>query len=261
MDSKKLNDRVALVTGASRGIGRAVALQLAAEGAAVGVNYRKRADQAGRVVDEILARGGRALAVQADVADRAQVEKMVEATVRELGPVDILVNNAAVFRGGTLLSYDEADADLLWQVNVKGVIHCSAAVVPAMIERQSGRIVNLSSVAAAGTSFSGTTFYSATKAAVISLTRRFALELGPHGICVNAVSPGYIGTDMNWEGKSPDKIQEIIEVVSARTMLGRVGKPEEAAAVISFLASDEAGFVTGQVITADGGRMDFLTHD
>ena len=260
MGSNRLKDRVAMVTGGSRGIGRAAALKLAQEGAAVVVNYRKRGDEAGQVVDQVQALGGRALAIQADVADQAAVQKMVEQSVRELGPTDILVNNAGVFRGGTLLSYDEADADLLWRVNVKGVIHCSAAVVPLMIERRFGRIINLSSVAAVGTSFPGTTFYSATKAAVTSLTKRFALELGPHGICVNAVSPGYVGTDMNWKGKSPEAIEKTVDVASALSMLRRVGKSEEIAAVISFLASDEAGFVTGQVITADGGRMDFLTH-
>jgi 3-oxoacyl-[acyl-carrier protein] reductase len=261
VDSNRLKDRVALVTGGSRGIGRATVLKLAQAGAAVIVNYRKRADEANQVVDQVQASGGRALAIQADVGDPAEVQKMVEQSVRELGPVDILVNNAGVFRGGTLLSYDEADADLLWQVNVKGVIHCSAAVVPLMIERQFGRIVNLSSVAAVGTSFPGTTFYSATKAAVTCLTRRFALELGSHGICVNAVSPGYVGTDMNLEGRSQEEIQKAADLISARSMLGRFGKSEEIAAVISFLVSDEAGFVTGQVITADGGRIDFLTHD
>ncbi len=261
MDSNGLKDRVALVTGGSRGIGRATVLKLAGQAAAVVVNYRTRASQANQVVDEVLALGGRALAIQADVADQAQVQDMVEQSAREMGTVDILVNNAGVFKPGTLLTYDDAHADLLWQVNVKGVIHCSAAVAPSMIEKQFGRVVNLSSVAAAGTSFSGTTIYSATKAAVTSLTRRFAMELGSHGICVNAVSPGYVGTDMNWEGKRPDEIQKIIEVVSAKTMLGRVGKSDEIAAVIAFLASDEAAFVTGQVITADGGRMDFLTHD
>ena len=261
MDSNRLKDRVAMVTGGSRGIGRATVLKLAQEGAAVVVNYRKRGDKAKQVVDQVRALGGQALAIQADVADQAEVQKMVEQSVRELGPIDILVNNAGVFRRATLLSYDEADVDLMWQVNVKGVVHCSAAVAPLMIEKQFGRIINLSSVAAVGTSFAGTTFYSATKAAITCLTKRFALELGSHGICVNAVSPGYVGTDMNWKGKSPDEIQKIADVISSRSMLGRVGKPEEIATVICFLASDEAGFVTGQVITADGGRIDFLTHD
>ena len=261
MNSNGLKNRVALVTGGSRGIGRATVLKLAEQAAAVVVNYRKSAGQANQVVNEVLALGGRALAIQANVADQVQVQEMVEQSTREMGTIDILVNNAGVFKSGTLLNYDGADADLLWEVNVKGVIHCSAAVAPSMIEKQFGRIVNLSSVAAAGTSFAGTTIYSATKASVTSLTRRFAMELGPHGICVNAVSPGYVGTDMNWEGKNPDEIEQSIEVVSSKTMLGRVGKSDEIAAVIAFLASDEAGFVTGQVITADGGRMDFLTHD
>ena len=249
-----------MVTGGSRGIGRATVLKLAQEGAAVVVNYRKRADKASQVVDQVRALGGRALALQADVADQAEVQNMVEQSVRELGAIDILVNNAGVFREASLLAYDQVDVDLMWQVNVKGVVHCTGAVAPLMIEKKFGRIVNLSSIAAVGTSFAGTTFYAATKAAITCLTKRFAMELGSHEICVNAVSPGYVGTDMNWKGKNPDEIQKTVDVVSAKTMLVRVGKPEEIAAVISFLASDEAGFVTGQVFTADGGRMDFLTH-
>ena len=260
MDSNRLQNRIAMVTGGSRGIGRAAVLKLAEQGAAVIVNYRKNVEKANQVVDQVRALGGRALALQADVANQAGVQKMVAQSVRELGSIDILVNNAGVFRRATLLSHDEVDVDLMWQVNVKGVVHCSAAVVPLMIERSYGRIINLSSIAAVGTIFPGTTFYAATKAAITCLTKRFALELGSHGICVNAVSPGYVGTDMNWEGRSQEEIQESIHVVSARTMVGRVGKPEEIAAVISFLASNEAGFVTGQVITVDGGRTDFLTH-
>ncbi len=249
-----------MVTGGSRGIGRAIVLALASEGAAVVVNYRKRSDKADEVVGQVRAGGGTALALQADVADQAEVHEMVGQAVRELGPIDILVNNAGVFRRATLLEYDPADVDLMWRVNVKGVLHCTAAVVPGMIEKQFGRVINLSSVAAVGTSFAGTSVYSATKAAITSLTKRSALELGGHNICVNAVSPGYVGTDMNWQGRSPDEIQEAVEAASSRSMLGRTGKPEEIAAVVSFLASDEAGFVTGQVLTADGGRKDFLSH-
>ena len=148
----------------------------------------------------------------------------------------------------------------MWRTNVKGVVQCTAEVAPSMIQAGFGRIINLSSVAALGTAFPGTTFYGATKAAVLTLSKRFARELGPHGICVNAVCPGLIATDMPFQGKTEEEIEEMTRTFSERAMLRRTGKPEEIASVIGFLASDEAGFITGQTLTVDGGRMDYLTH-
>ena len=260
MGPDSVKGRVALVTGASRGIGRAIATRLAAEGAAIGVNYHRSTQAAEQVAAEIQSGGGRAVAVQADVADKAAVEAMVERTANELGPIDILVNNAAVLIPGELLDYKEEDLDRMWAANVKGVLYCTGAVVPSMIERKYGRIINLSSNAAVGTAFPGTTMYAVTKAAVAILTKRFAFDFGKHGITVNAVLPGFTVTEMTTGGKSPEQVEQILETVSSRSMLARPGDVEDIAHVVSFLASDKTSFMTGQYLMADGGRMDYLTH-
>ncbi len=260
MDSSRLRGRVALVTGASRGIGRAVALRLAGEGAAVAVNYRSHSAEAEAVAAEICAAGGKAAALQADVADKAAAATMIMDAVERLGPIDILVNNAGLLYSGDLLDYDDTELERMWQVNVKGVLHVTAAVAPRMMERRYGRVINLSSIAALGTAFKGTTLYAATKAAVLILTKRMALELGPSGVTVNAVLPGLTLTDMVAGDKTPEQIQQMTERVAEKSMLRRAGLPEDVARVISFLASDESSFMTGQFLVADGGRMDFLTH-
>ncbi len=260
MDPERIKGRVALVTGGSRGIGKAVALRLAAEGAAVAVNYRRQAEAAHAVVRQIDGGGGRALAVEADVSDRAAAIALVETTVQEFGALDILVNNAGLLATGALLDYDEDAFDRMWRTNVKGVLNVTAAAAPGMIERKYGRVINLSSIAAIGTAFPGTTLYAATKGAVEILTKRFALELGPSGISVNAVLPGFILTDMVSDGHTPDEMKAAIAAVSEKAMLRRSGEPEDIARVVSFLASEESSFITGQSIVADGGRMDMLSH-
>ena len=201
------------------------------------------------------------MAVQADVAQRADVEPMIDRVWKELGPIDILVNNAGVLRSGSLLQYEDADLELMWRTNVKGVLHATAAVAPGMIERRWGRVINVASAAGIGTSLPGTTLYAATKAAVHILTKRLAFELGRQGITVNAVAPGYTRTDMTMAGRSEDDARRVVEMLDSRSMIGRgVGEAEEIAAVVAFLASPETAFMTGQLLLADGGRMDYLAH-
>lgn len=252
--------RTALVTGASRGIGRAIALRLGSEGAAIAVNFHDRAAEAENVVALIHQRSGRALAVQADVGDAAQVRAMAERIARELGPIDILVNNAGVLAKGDLADFDYSQMEAMRRTNVDGLVHVTRAVVDGMKLRRFGRIVNLTSVAAHGTALSGTTFYAATKAAVIALTRRFALELGRHGITVNAVAPGFIPTDMATGGGSSAEAQATIDAMAARAMVRRAGLPEDIANAVAFLVSSESGFITAQTLTVDGGRTDYIAH-
>jgi len=255
-----LAGKTALVTGASRGIGRAIAQRLAREGAAVALNYRIRAGEADELAAVIRAAGGRALTVQADVADRAAVDAMIERIGRELGPVDILINNAGKLARGDLGDFDFSEMEPMRRVNVDGLVHVTRAVVGGMKQRHSGRIVNLTSIAAHGTALAGTTFYAATKAAVSLLTRRFAMDLGPHGITVNAIAPGFIMTEMVTSGRSEAEVRVAAESIANKTMVRRVGQPEDIAGAIAYLVSDEAGFITAQVITVDGGRMDYITH-
>jgi 3-oxoacyl-[acyl-carrier protein] reductase len=251
-----LSGKIALVTGASRGLGRAIALRLAQEGAAVGVNYRERAAEAEAVAQEIRAKGGKAIALQAHVADAAQVRSMVERMSKELGPVDILINNAGVLRRGDLGDFEWSEMEGMRSTNVDGLVNVTRAVVDGMKQRKFGRIVNLTSVAAFGTAMAGTTFYAATKAAVSVITRRFAMDLGPHGVTVNAVAPGFILTDMARAGRGAEEIAKVAE----KAMMKRVGQPEDVAHAVAFLCALESSFITGQILTVDGGRMDYIGH-
>jgi 3-oxoacyl-[acyl-carrier protein] reductase len=247
---------IALVTGASRGLGRAIALRLALDGIAVAVNYHTKKEAAHSVAESILNAGGRACAVQADIGDEGQVKTLFEEVADRLGPVEILVNNAGILHRGNIDSYDEAAMAAMLKTNVEGVIHCTRAAAGAMRKNKDGRIVNISSIAAHGTAAQGTTWYAPTKAAVESLTRRFALELGSAGIRVNAVAPGFILTDMV-DAANRD---EVIRTMAAKAVLGRVGVPDDVAGAVAFLVSDQARFITGQILTVDGGRTDFLSH-
>jgi 3-oxoacyl-[acyl-carrier protein] reductase len=263
MDKKgRLEQRVAIITGASRGIGRATALLFAREGARVVVNYNRSKAKAAEVVQAIHDHGGTAFAAQADVGNRDAVREMVKTAVDTWGTVDILVNNAGLsFGGGSVVDVQIEDFDVMLSTNVKGILHCTQAVVPDMKAQNYGKIVNISSVAGLGTSIlPGNLLYAGTKGAVNIMTKRLALELGPHGIYVNAIAPGLIGTDMAMAKRTPQERERIVRYFAERSMLRRIGEPIEIGTVALFLASDESSFLTGQVIAVDGGRMDFITH-
>ena len=252
--------QVALVTGGARGIGRAIARRLAREGAAVCVNYLQRADAADALCAELRALGAEAMPVAADVADDAAVEAMMDRVAGELGPVTILVNNAGISHQATLDTYDHKALARMRQVNADGVIHTTRAVMRGMRERGYGRIVNIASNAGIGTSLPGNAFYAASKAEVLVLTRRFAMELGPHGITVNAVAPGFVETEMSRRNRSKAEWDVATRRIAALTMMGRVGWPEDVANAVAFLASPDSGWITAQVLTVDGGRMDYIAH-
>jgi len=203
---------------------------------------------------------GRAIAVGADVADPNAVSELARRARAELGPISILVNNAGVSAPATLETYDAAALDRMRQVNVNGIIHTIRAVMDGMKARGYGRIVNIASNAAIGTALPGTTFYAATKAEVLILSRRFAMELGRFGITVNAVAPGWIVTEMARRGASEEAFAERVAGMRERTMVGRVGAPEDIAAAVDFLTRADAGFITAQTLTVDGGRMDYIGH-
>ena len=254
------NHQVAIVTGGSRGIGRALSNRLAEQGTSICVNYAAQAAPAAALVNELYAKGTSAIAVRADVSDPAQAEALIAQTEAELGPPTILVNNAGVSFPATLETYDEAALDRMRRVNVNGVINTIRAAMTGMTDRGYGRIINIASNAAIGTALPGTTFYAATKAEVLILTKRFALELGRGGITVNAVCPGWIVTDMTRKSATEEEFAERVAGMRERTMVGRVGAPEDIAAAVAFLASPEAGFTTAQVLTVDGGRKDYIGH-
>ena len=235
-----LNNRVALVTGGSRGIGQAIAVSLAEAGAAVAVNYREKAAEARNVVETIRRAGGRAMAVGADVSQAAEVAAMVAAVERELGPVDVLVNNAGIGLVRTVDELTEEDFDRTIAVNLKSVFLCTQAVVPGMRARKWGRIVNISSGAARGAGGVGP-HYNASKAGMEGMTRGYAARLVKDGITVNAVAPSLIETDM----------VSAVASSAARIPLGRFGTPEECAQVVMMLVGN--AYMTGQTVALSGG--------
>lgn len=242
-----LDDKVAVVTGASRGIGAAIAKGMADEGAFVVVNYAGSQEKAEAVVSEIEAAGGKAKAVGCDVSDAAAVEAFIKDIVKEYGGIDILVNNAGINRDGLLMGMKEADFDDVLRTNLKGTYNCCRQVVRPMMKKRAGRIINMASVAGV-IGNAGQVNYAASKAGVIGLTKSVAKEVASRGITCNAIAPGFIKTDMT--DALPDSVKE--EAVG-QIPLGRFGEPEDIAQMAVFLASDKAGYITGQVICVDGG--------
>lgn len=247
-----LDGMVALVTGSSRGIGRAIAVALAKAGANVVVNYAGREDAARGTADMIEETGRKALVIKADVSDPEQVKAMVDKTVKELGRLDILVNNAGITRDNLLMRMKDEEWDTVVNTNLKGAFNCCRAAARPMLKARGGRIINVSSVVGLSGN-PGQVNYSAAKAGLIGLTRTLAGELGSRGITVNAVAPGFITTDMT--EKLPDDVKERLK---ERIPLGRLGTPEEIADVVTFLCSPSAGYITGQVIAVDGGMTSVL---
>lgn len=246
--SVKLKDKVAVVTGSSKGIGAAIAERLAAEGASVVVNYRGSAGKAAEVVKRIEANGGKAIALPADIASARDVENLFAESKAKLGPVDILVNNAGSYHFRALPEIDEAHIDQQFDLNVKGLILASREASKQMSGR-GGKIINISSTVGESP-VAGGSVYSATKAAVNAITISLALELGAQGIRVNAIAPGLTETEgtldiPHWEAFRDHAI--------SRTALGRAGSPADISEVVAFLASEESNWITGQVIGVDGG--------
>ena len=245
----QLTDKVALVTGASRGIGRAIALLMAKQGADVVVNYSGSEGAAQETVDAILAMGRKAIKIKANVGNAEEVAAMVDEGHTTFGRIDILVNNAGITRDGLLMRMKDSDWDDVININLKGVYLMTKAVSKIMMKQRSGKIVNMTSVVGV-TGNAGQANYSASKAGVIGFTKTCAKELASRGITVNAIAPGFIHTDMT--DVLPDKVKDaMVHTIP----LGRMAEPDEVAAVAAFLVSDMSSYITGQVINVDGGMV------
>ena len=245
----QLTGRIALVTGGARGIGRGIALELAQRGARIVVNYHSRPDAADEVVQLIKQGGGEAIAVQADVSQAEPAQRLVKAATDFGGRLDILVNNAGTTRDMLLAMMSESDWDTVISTNLKSAYNCSKAALKPMMRQKYGRIVNITSVAGiAGNA--GQTNYSASKAGLIGFTKALAKEVGPRQITVNAVAPGFIPTDL-----TSSLPKDLLDAAVKLTPLGRLGTIEDVAKAVAFLSSDDAAYITGQVLAIDGGMV------
>jgi len=242
-----LAGKIAIVTGGSRGIGRATSVALAQAGALVLVNYRSNEEAARETVRLIEEAGGQAELAAFDVADPDSVDQSIKEALTRHGRIDILVNNAGISIDQLLLRVSAKDLEMTWATNVNGAVYCAKACIRPMMKKRWGRIINLSSVVAESGN-AGQAVYSASKAALLGLTRSLAREYASRGITVNAVAPGFIETDM-----TADLPEAARQGIVDQTPLGRIGRPEEVAAAVVFLASEEAGYITGQVVRVNGG--------
>lgn len=242
-----LQERVAIVTGASRGIGRAISLALGQRGSAVVVNYRDSVDAAVAVVEALSAMGARAEAIQADVSSEAGAKDLVAACVARYGTVDILVNNAGIARDQLSALMREDDWDAVLDTDLKSAFLCAKAVQRVMLRKRWGRIINIGSVVGLRGN-AGQANYAAAKAGLVGLTKTLARELGPRGVTVNLVAPGYVETDM-----TASLGEKLVAEALASIPVGRLGQPDDVAAAVAFLASEEAAYITGQVLCVDGG--------
>lgn len=244
-----LEGKIALVTGASRGIGRAIARKLASQGATVVINYNGSKEKAEKVKQEIEADGGKASICQCNVSEYEACQAMIQNVVDEYGRIDILVNNAGITKDGLLMKMSEEDFDRVIDTNLKGAFNTTRFAVRQMLRQKSGRIINMASVVGV-TGNAGQVNYAASKAGIIGMTKATAREVASRGITVNAIAPGFIETDMT------DVLSEKVKEASVSQIpLGKFGKPEQVAATAAFLASEDAGYITGQVLHVDGGMV------
>ena len=251
-------DKVAVITGSSRSIGRGIVLAFAREGCNVVINYSKSREEAMKVVDEVKEMGVKAMAIHCDVSKRPQVESMFSQVIEAFGKVDILVNNAGIAAGGSILETTDDIWDRHMAINLKGVFLCTQVAARHMVNRRYGKIINISSNSGFGIAMDGETSYGVSKAGVIQLTKSSAYDLGPYGINVNCVAPGAVDTVMLRGGRSLDEYEEKLRGRRDRSSLGIVGIPEDIANAVLFFANDKSSYITGKTLLVDGGRRDFL---